>query len=624
MDDEDAYEQALNALLAGEAVQPVPRSEAGDLEPLAALRVLSAIGQVARAALFGPGASERPTITWGPLEIREEIGRGASGTVYRAWDTRLARDVALKLFDPDSVSADAALAEGRLLAQLRHPNIVTVYGVDTCSGVTGLWMELVQGDTLDDLVRRDGPFSVEDTLLAGIDLAGALTAVHAAGMLHRDVKARNVVRQRGGRLVLMDFGAGHGTHVPTSTRDGAGTPLYMAPEVLDGAPASLQNDIYGLGVLLYYLVSGAYPVSAPDLAALKAAHRAGVRRPFHAADSDVPPTARAAIDRACATDTAARFATAQELEGALALALRDVLAVRDRVVPEAVRRWRRWRRIVLTAAAAAIAVTLGSALAWSTTAGRGARRALGLQVPPRSPLYFPYGGGIGVIDGATVRIIDGSNEGPIALAVSERYGIRLMPGAPPWIAGAWFRLDGTPIPPVLDSAPGLCCYSDGTTDGRFNYALRQDSTLLEPIGSRPLARPAIHRFDLNWRNREPLFELGGSLEGVTSRAYAGIAYDGTADAFWVTTAAPGDMPQAEQWSRDGRKLASFAVVPGAVGIAVDPADGTLWVQRQVPNDHLLHFDNFDRTGNTVGTYSIPEPLRGVGGMGLEFAWPATK
>jgi hypothetical protein len=272
-----------------------------------------------------------------------------------------------------------------------------------------------------------------------------------------------------------------------------------------------------------------------------------------------------------------------------------------------------------------MALGIGLTLAWNTTPGRTARRALGWPVPPRSPLYFTYGGGVAVIDGGKLRIFAGSSHWSLALAVSQRLGIRLMPSYPPWVPGAWFRLDGTPVAPVVDSGPSLCCYYDGTTDGRFNYAIRQDTTQLsEPIGSRPLAPPAIHRFDLDWRNRELLFALGEPSQDVTSRMYYGLAYDGESDAFWVTRREPNSSVYAEHWSRNGRRLTTFPLAAESRAIAVDPADGTVWLLRYGPNDDRLHFQNVDRTGRSLGTYTIPRPLTVVGNVGLEFAWPAEK
>src|SRR5688572_21367635 len=106
---------------------------------------------------------------WGHLDLLNVVGRGSYGTVYRAWDTRLERLVALKLFhgaaDPETV-----MQEGRMLARLRHENVVTVYGADVIDGVAGLWMELVHGDTIDRMVRKQGPMSPRDAAVIGVDI----------------------------------------------------------------------------------------------------------------------------------------------------------------------------------------------------------------------------------------------------------------------------------------------------------------------------------------------------------------------------------------------------------------------------------------------------------------------
>lgn len=619
------FERALHALLAGEPID-VSLAPRPDEDPsLETLRVLSAVGRASSAVLFGDGAPSRDVTRWGHLEIREEIGRGTSGTVYRAWDTRLAREVALKLFDPDSASTDAAIEEGRLLARLHHPHIVNVYGADTVDGVSGLWMELVQGDSLDDVVARDGTMSVEEALLVGIDLAGALAAVHAAGMLHRDVKARNVVRQRGGRLVLMDFGAGHDPNQGAGLVGGVGTPLYMAPEVLAGAPASVQSDIYGLGVLLYHLVTGSYPVTAVDLAGLEAAHRAGPLRRLVDQRPDMPAAACDVIERACAPSPGLRYGHSQEMEAALGDALSVAIGQRAKVVPSAVRRWRRWRRRVLTTASAVASALLLVWLGWNTGPGRAARRAAGLAVPPISPLYLTFDGGIGVLEGTSLRLLPGGGPGAHAIAVSTHWGVRTRASHPPWVGGAWLGPGGTPGRAPLP-AEDICCFYDGTTDGRFNYALRQDSTLLDPIGSRALAPPAIHRYDLEWRAGEVLFELGASAVDVTSTLYHGIAFDGRAQALWVTRFGGDGTRHAERWGLDGRRQRTIVLGLHSYGIAVDPADGTLWVFRDAGEGDRMYFDNFTPSGVMLGTLAVDRPLD-VGGAlaafasGLEFAWP---
>ena len=172
-----AFERALQALL---DAQPLPRLSAIQAPPGAdpgrdPLRVVDALWRAYRRALFGKDDATDPSgaTRWGRLELRAEIGRGASGTVYRAWDPRLAREVALKLVAGET-DPEVALQEGRLLARLNHPNIVRVFDADTHEGTTGIWMELLEGETLDEVLARDGLFGPEETLLIGLDLARAL------------------------------------------------------------------------------------------------------------------------------------------------------------------------------------------------------------------------------------------------------------------------------------------------------------------------------------------------------------------------------------------------------------------------------------------------------------------
>ena len=151
---------------------------------------------------------------------------------YRAWDTRLDREVALKLIRMSEFASSATvLHEGRLLAKLRHPNIVTVYGAEEYDGRAGLWMEFVQGQTLERLVQDRGPLLVDEAVNICVDLCHALQAVHDAGLLHRDLKTENVMRDPSGRVVLMDFHAGRIADSP-QTGDLVGTPLCLAPEIL--------------------------------------------------------------------------------------------------------------------------------------------------------------------------------------------------------------------------------------------------------------------------------------------------------------------------------------------------------------------------------------------------------
>src|SRR5260370_12882881 len=170
---------------------------------------------------------------WGPFRLIEKVGQGGFGQVYRAWDSKLEREVALKRLlprgrDPDE-DAKAVLREARAIARVRHPNVVPVYGVDRHDGRVGFWSDFVNGRTLSAIVAADGPFGAREAALIGIDLCKAVGAVHAAGLLHRDIKTGNAMRESGGRILLMDFGLTneHGAAGPPS-----GTPVYMAPELL--------------------------------------------------------------------------------------------------------------------------------------------------------------------------------------------------------------------------------------------------------------------------------------------------------------------------------------------------------------------------------------------------------
>ena len=269
-----------------------------------------------------------PREGWGSFRLLEELGHGTFGTVYRARDPRLDREVALKLIAARAGSPDSASAvvdEGRLLAKLRHPNIVTVFGADIVDGVVGLWMELLRGRTLKEELASRGPLGAREAAVVGIDLAHALAAVHRAGLVHRDIKAQNVMREEGGRIVLMDFGAGRDLQSredrPLSV---AGTPMYMAPELLAGQPATPSSDLYSVGVLLYHLVTGEFPVEAQTMGELRAAHAAGRRRHLRDVRPDLPSAFIQAVESATAALPSARVSSAAALEHDLARVLQGL------------------------------------------------------------------------------------------------------------------------------------------------------------------------------------------------------------------------------------------------------------------------------------------------------------
>ena len=257
-----------------------------------------------------PTEAATPVRTWGDFRLISELGRGGFGRVYHAWDPTLTRDIALKIVRlPDAAAAATALHEGRMLARVRHRNVVTVYGAQQIGEEVGVWMELIRGRHLSQLVREQGPMGAEEATVVGISVCQALAAVHAAGLLHRDIKANNVMRESGGRIVLMDFGAGRESG---SALDGdmAGTPVYMAPEILRGGPASPGSDLYSVGVLLFFVTTGEYPVAGQSMLELSLAHQRGERRLLADRRPDLPDGFVRAVERALAPSHQNRPASA--------------------------------------------------------------------------------------------------------------------------------------------------------------------------------------------------------------------------------------------------------------------------------------------------------------------------
>lgn len=307
-------------------------------------------------------SSLHPGSRWGHLEILERVGGGAFGEVFRARDTRLDRVVALKLLTQDGSGAtDERVREARLMAKARHPNVVVVHGADRIDGRVGIWMEFLEGETLDRILRARGTLGAREAALIGIDLCRALSAVHATGTIHQDVKLSNVMRADGGRIVLMDFGLGRETAAGEGTgsqRSLSGTPMFMAPEVLCGAEPSARSDVYSLGVVLFSLITGSFPVEAASLAELRTRHERGDVKHARALRPDLPEDFAHVLDRILAADPENRFATPAEVERALLRSLGAAVEAGRTEAPAA--RWRPARMaLLISASLVVIALALG-------------------------------------------------------------------------------------------------------------------------------------------------------------------------------------------------------------------------------------------------------------------------
>ena len=254
-------------------------------------------------------------------EIAREIGRGGYSVVYQARDRRVGADVAIKLLVPPP--AAARLARERLrrevqaVRRLSHPNIVTVYDVADDGPWTFVVLEYVAGPDLAVRIRERGPLDATAAARLGRDVAGALEAAHRAGILHRDVKPQNVLLAPDGRARLTDFGSARLAGQATVTQTGGlvGTPAYAAPEVLAGIRGDARADCFGLGLTLYFGLTGELP---PRSGRGRHAGPAAVAG-YHPRErrADVPPWLDAAVARATVADPDERFPSAGLLAAAL-------------------------------------------------------------------------------------------------------------------------------------------------------------------------------------------------------------------------------------------------------------------------------------------------------------------
>ena len=202
----------------------------------------------------------------GHFRIESQIGQGGMGAVYRAWDEKLQRTVAIKVLADGRLSNQASrqrfLREARAASALNHPGIVTIHEVASDDGFDFIAMELVEGESLDLRIPKKG-LPLKQALDYAVQIATALAKAHAAGIIHRDLKPSNVMVTPEGRVKLLDFGLARRVHTgdgsgSTMTRAGEimGTPAYMSPEQAEGRPLDARSDIFSFGAVLYEMLAG--------------------------------------------------------------------------------------------------------------------------------------------------------------------------------------------------------------------------------------------------------------------------------------------------------------------------------------------------------------------------------
>jgi predicted Ser/Thr protein kinase len=282
----------------------------------------------------------------GTYTIERELGRGGMGVVYLAREVRLDRLVAIKVLPPhlagDATVRERFLREARTAAQLSHPNIVPIYRAEEVGGFAYFAMAFIEGENLAERVRDRGPLPAADVVRWLRESAWALAYAHARGVIHRDIKAANIMLERGsGRAVVTDFGIARDASAASLTQAGevVGTVYYMSPEQANGHALDGRSDLYSLGVAGYQALSGRLPFEGDNPAAvlLSVANREAPS--LAAVAPQVPRPLVEVIDRCLRKDPADRYETGEELAEALGQALERsrtavVASGGDRVIPE--------------------------------------------------------------------------------------------------------------------------------------------------------------------------------------------------------------------------------------------------------------------------------------------------
>jgi serine/threonine protein kinase len=409
----------------------------------------------------------------GHYRIDGEIGKGGMGAVYRATDTRLDREVAIKVL-PAEVTADVERRqrfrqEALLAAAFNHPNIATVHDVGEHEGVTFIVMELVRGESLRSLVREE-PLDIGRAIDLGIGIAAGLAKAHHEGVLHRDLKPDNVVLTDDGVPKILDFGlskligavdqpdGGPLTEAPTATvqtspyltRAGQviGTLAYMSPEQVHGRPVDARSDVFSFGVLLYEVLSGRRPFSGSSRLDTATAILRDDPAPLDELRRDIPPGLQAILSRCLQKGPEKRFDSGLELHQALQTLKQQLEA------PPAAGLGSLLRRPSVLGALALILVLVGMGLAWMLHRSSRVSWARNAALPEIERLYSS-----GDRDGAMRMLYEASEiipDDPYLMQYFKSIAVPLTidsdpPGATVSVKGynhperEWIRLGKTPL-----------------------------------------------------------------------------------------------------------------------------------------------------------------------------------
>ena len=271
--------------------------------------------------VLDPSRELGPNRVVGPYRIEEELGGGSFGTVFRARDLALDREVALKVLRPGSpVPATALLAEARAAAALNHPNICIIHAVDSSEGVSMIVMEYIAGEPLSKLMGQ-GPLPPHQVAVWGRQVALGMASAHAQGVVHSDLKPANVLVTPTGTVKIVDFGMARRNRPPIQTDETgvwdpgrpsgiSGTPAHMAPEQARGEQATPASDVFSLGVMLYEMLTGRRAREAGNLLELL---RRIDREDLTSRLGEIPKPYEGVLRRALVADSADRRITMEQI-----------------------------------------------------------------------------------------------------------------------------------------------------------------------------------------------------------------------------------------------------------------------------------------------------------------------
>ncbi|NQT86650.1 serine/threonine protein kinase, partial [bacterium] len=258
------------------------------------------------------------------FELIEKIGQGGMGSVFRATQKDLGRDVALKVLAPrlgqNERFVQRFLREARAAGRLSHPNIVAAIDVGESQGYYYFAMEFVDGESLAQLIAREGPLPVSQALAIATDVARALEHAQERGLIHRDIKPDNILIDRDGRVRVADFGLAKmiGKDAEPGGKPFVGTPAYVAPEqIRSEADIDCRADIFSLGVALFEMLAGQRPFTGANPVAVAAAVASEPLPSIRKIRGDAPMAVARILERMTAKDRSGRYATASELIAAL-------------------------------------------------------------------------------------------------------------------------------------------------------------------------------------------------------------------------------------------------------------------------------------------------------------------